>query len=661
MPTFVTIEAGSTAAAAARILAASDAARVLVRRPGVPVVWSVADAGAVRERLGEVADDDLVITALTDLAETASTVTVAGLPEWTPSAVPIVILEDDSPVAVLDPGDAAPEDLIPEPEPPVRAARRSAALAPAPPVLFSADAHLDGPAQVAIGEEFVLRLGVARSSMPGSGDLHLAIAADTTAVEIDVMLVSPLFEPVTGAPGGRLSIDPHGSDEAVLELHLVAASLPPEAATLAEQGLLPFWPTEVQLLLMHNGTQTATLRHAVVIDTGHAAASPQPAPAQAPEPESAMVTLSMPDLPAPDLTIVITAGGDPSDVAAGRFEVRLLSPHGTAPTTRFRLELGTSAAAYVAAIAREVANTDDQIGAFATLAGVGESLAEQLDVAFWEAVSASLAAGRAASGEAPTVLLRTSDPSIPWELAWLDERPGDPDAHPFLGTQARLGRWPLDPRRDVPVPDDLDLKVTHLSAIIGVYRKRFPELKWAEAEGDWLRDNYNARIESAERDTIHNLLHGRRRTPSKLLHFACHGRSEGGVASIVTNDDGEITESTFRRSKAVEKHRPFVFLNACRGGSTGQQLSQYGGFASSFVRSGCTGFIGPLWDVNDVVAHEIATSFYELASEGVGPAEILRRVRNRLVADAPARITYLAYVFYGHPSATLSGLQAADR
>ncbi|MEO0492637.1 MAG: CHAT domain-containing protein [Actinomycetota bacterium] len=659
MPTFVTIEAGSTPAAASGLLAHSDAARVLVRRPGVPVVWTVAESSTVRDRLLARSDAATVHAALDGVVETATAVTLDELVGLESSSGPWVVLEDGEPIAVLDRDEPVPPELIPAPAPPVRAARRSAALAPAPPVLFSADARIDGPGKVAVGEEFALRLTVARSSLPGSGDLHLPVAADATSIDIDVMLVSPVFEPAEGAPGGRLSIDPRSSDEAVLELRLVAATLPPEAVSLAEQGLLPFWPTELSLLLVHNGTQSVTIRHTVVIDTGHAGPAPPTDPT--PEPAAPAVTLTMPDLPSPDLTIVITAGGDPSDAAAGRFEARLLSPHGTAPPTRFRLELGTSAAAYVAAIGREVINADNKVDAFRTLAGVGESLAEQLDPAFWDAVNASLAAGRAASGEAPTVLLRTSDPSIPWELAWLDDRPGDPDAHPFLGSQTRLGRWPLHPRRDVPLPTDLDLEVTHLSAIIGVYKKRFPKLEWAEAEGEWLRDRYGARFEVAEREAIHDLLHGRRRTPSKLLHFACHGRSEGGVASIVTVDDSEITESTFRRSTAVEKHRPFVFLNACRGGATGEHLSQYGGFASSFVRSGCTGFIGPLWDVNDTVAHEIATSFYDLASEGVGPAEIMRRVRNRLVADAPARITYLAYVYYGHPSATLSGLSGSGR
>ena len=95
-----------------------------------------------------------------------------------------------------------------------------------------------------------------------------------------------------------------------------------------------------------------------------------------------------------------------------------------------------------------------------------------------------------------------------------------------------------------------------------------------------------------------------------------------------------------------------VFLNACQVGTAGVTLGQFAGFPGALLRAGTSAVIGPIWEVNDVAAHQLVVEFYEDALEkNVPVSETLRKLRAG--CDPTATTTPLAYIFYGHPDLVL--------
>jgi len=91
-----------------------------------------------------------------------------------------------------------------------------------------------------------------------------------------------------------------------------------------------------------------------------------------------------------------------------------------------------------------------------------------------------------------------------------------------------------------------------------------------------------------------------------------------------------------------------VFLNACQVGTAGADLGRMAGFPGALARGGVSGFIAPLWEVQDHVARDTAAAFYRFAldqAQEVGEAWRTLRART----PAGGSITPWAYVFYGHP------------
>ena len=454
-----------------------------------------------------------------------------------------------------------------------------------------------------------------------------------------------------------------------ITFQLTATEPPPEVARLVEAGEASEWQTSITVMFLRGGPIAGSMVHPLVVEL---------APTDAAEiidltddswleqAESTAAAISAPALPEPDLTITL-AGTAPTDGVDGCYEVTLRSPHRDLPRKTYSLSLGMDAAAFAAQKYAQIKEQDGGSLGFETVAGVGAQIAGFLGQAFWDEVNTTLAAATAHHGEPPTVLLNTSDPHVPWELAHLGATPVDPAAPPFLAAQARVGRWILDPRNHIEMPPSTRFRVDNVAAVIGEYDpmemkkgtwKRLPE---AEAEGQFLRDRYGAAPLSAERETVSQLLARKVDPPPQLVHFACHGTSMPGSTALIANDGTTIPDIVFERSVAGREDRPFIFLNACRVGAAAEAANQYGGFAGSFLRAGSTGFIGPLWEVDDTVAKDIATDFYDSIARGEGPAEILRRTRAQFVdagadaTDPPS--TYMAYVYYGHPATMITGVR----
>ncbi|MDN5798125.1 MAG: CHAT domain-containing protein, partial [Intrasporangium sp.] len=142
------------------------------------------------------------------------------------------------------------------------------------------------------------------------------------------------------------------------------------------------------------------------------------------------------------------------------------------------------------------------------------------------------------------------------------------------------------------------------------------------------------------------------------VHVAAHGE----VNPTMQQYTGIVLSETLRRldpfvvqgSSLTRETKPFVFLNACQVGTAGSVLSDYGGMAGAFVSEGCSGYVAPLWSVNDLVARRFAEEFYAAAlTAGTSVAESLRQLRSRYATAWDLHTaSSLAYVFYGHPELT---------
>ena len=149
------------------------------------------------------------------------------------------------------------------------------------------------------------------------------------------------------------------------------------------------------------------------------------------------------------------------------------------------------------------------------------------------------------------------------------------------------------------------------------------------------------------------------------MHFAGHGVAEhDDIANAQLMLEGRVDGGkyipSYLSATTVEQfaqlddslgNRPLVVINACQAGRAGYKLSGIGGFARAFLAGKAGGFVGALWSVGDAPAQTFTQEFYErfLAGDRLAEAAIAGREKARLAGEA----TWLAYVVYGHPHATV--------
>lgn len=274
---------------------------------------------------------------------------------------------------------------------------------------------------------------------------------------------------------------------------------------------------------------------------------------------------------------------------------------------------------------------------------------------------------------APTVLLLTEEPFVPWEIAAFRPALASPwggDA-PFLGAHVAVGRWPLverrprpDPRREVTVRDAAVVTAKY----VGV--PKWGELAHAEAEAVVVAGRFTPPARTIEPTLVAVLgvLTGQPRTD--LLHVALHGQFDGegneeGIVLIRKDPAGAATPQflTPVMAETGALDGTFVFLNACQVAASRVVLGSYGGFADTLLRIGAGGVVAPLWNVDDVVAGAVAEQFYDLIwpseAPGVSVGEALRIIRagyTRGAVDAATpgvMATLVAFQFFGHPGLRL--------
>jgi hypothetical protein len=505
------------------------------------------------------------------------------------------------------------------------------------PTTRTAYARLDAPDRVAPKEVFELRVGLAVSPTPGVGSAGLAVP--TTAFILTVQVLAEGFRLLGDEP---LTREIHVAPEDPYPYHVL------RLVPRDEAGLKP--ERVITAVFMVDGRMIGVASRVVIVAAPGTA--PDGAPDAAPNPAlhaAGAAPAAVPPgvdwvLPAdprtqPDLEIVIA----PDDAAGLQLSWFYRSPHpvvGIAPEpVRSRLD------ERVAEAARQLMRTVEDHVAEADfpefLGGISAVLGEAVPEEVWAALRAT-----ATVSPVPTVLLATWDPYVPWELAAVPE-PWDTTSPPYLGAQAVVGRWPYREQHRSPAPP-AHLEADSMAVVWGTYEAN--PLVHAEQEAADLERRYGAVGVEARKRPVLDCLKGT--PPADIVHFAVHGTFDytGTLDGILIVDSTSLSPFSVRgvRTSAAR----VVFLNACQLGQARRIFGAYAGMAAAFLGIQVGAVIAPLWKVDDSVAREVASGFYEavLGPGGISPAEYFRRQRAATWSNGRSPDgTRLAYLFYGHP------------
>jgi CHAT domain len=311
----------------------------------------------------------------------------------------------------------------------------------------------------------------------------------------------------------------------------------------------------------------------------------------------------------------------------------------------------------------------------ATMRGVGDEVADALPDAFWPIFAETWRRARE-GGEEPRIQITTTEPWIPWELAWIDKNrvadaeelsPNEFRDGGALGALWQTARWTTPTRRlvsgDIPAaPPASAIEADEMAVIYGNYQgiPGIAELPFAQEEGNTIAMAHRALPLSVKDSDVTSLLacalqrDGAPFEPT-VIHFAGHGETDVNNPEFTGLVLGGTKLNPFmvRGFQLVAKRQPFVFLNACEAGVAGETLAQLGGLVGAFLAEGARGFVAPLWKVDDVEARDIAVEFYRRTLiDGETVSEAMRQIRRQFSKDSGSA-TALAYVFYGNPNLRL--------
>ncbi len=289
----------------------------------------------------------------------------------------------------------------------------------------------------------------------------------------------------------------------------------------------------------------------------------------------------------------------------------------------------------------------------AGLRGIGRDLFDALFS------SEMRAAYRRFRGSARTLRITSDEPWIPWELVkpYDDSDPREIIDDDFLCARFRLTRW-LSGSGQVN-----EIHMKRLACIDAGSTAGSAPLARAGEEREMVAEFARARAgvvdaspPTAERATLMNLLGT---GELSWLHFIGHGDFNAARPdeSRIRLDGGRFLRPADLHGPmqtALKRERPLVFFNACGMGQQGWALTGLGGWARRWIGGcGCSAFIGPMWSVDDRLAHEFARRFYQAlgANETLGAAVLEARLHVRTLD--PSDPTWLAYSIHGHPNARL--------
>jgi hypothetical protein len=446
------------------------------------------------------------------------------------------------------------------------------------------------------------------------------------------------------------------------------ASLRLVAPAVAGGGVLR---SDLEVLFFFEGNLCGRAIKAILVGDGAAAA---------PEVIEGSASVSIPDAPAPDLTVMISRGSDET-----RLQWTFVTPHDVpdVPVESIAHTLkNDSAKSFALDLVRNLSEWDRNALAPAQLLGIGEQISGAMPNEFWLTLDKIWAKKQTNGGGAPSILMVSEDPYVPWELAATTQNYARPERldntkPPFLGAQLRVGRWiPPDPTPfggDIPtLPPRTTAEIDKMVLFVGDYdalvsgQRPLPQ---AIEEGKKLALRYSAIQREAVLNDVTDLVRdeiveGGAPVKVDAIHFACHGevsRNPRHNGIVLSDRAVRLSADMIFGSEIGTRSDPFVFINACQLGIATEQLDgDYGGLAGAFLDKGATGFVSPLWSVDDDIAQEFALDFYKEVYDQDTPApvaEVMRELRSRFDMDSTSpSASYLAYVYYGHPDLIIDKL-----
>ena len=260
-----------------------------------------------------------------------------------------------------------------------------------------------------------------------------------------------------------------------------------------------------------------------------------------------------------------------------------------------------------------------------------------------------------------SIMVFSEEPFVPWELVHMKEPGRTLGAEPLFFAQKGILRWLHN--FGYP-PQKLSFRPRRCRYVIPDYPDPKYQLPETAAEAEFLRQKFAATPVDPQLNSVRTLLS--EGGAFDLLHFAGHGMAEHeDIANAQFMLQGRIengnylpahlnatTVEQFARLENADGARAMIVLNACQAGRAGYKLSGIGGFARAFLTGKAGVFVGALWSVGDQPARSFTEELYNqlLAGERLAEAAIAARETARNAGEA----TWLAYVIYGHPHATVT-------
>jgi DNA-binding PadR family transcriptional regulator/O-acetyl-ADP-ribose deacetylase (regulator of RNase III) len=234
------------------------------------------------------------------------------------------------------------------------------------------------------------------------------------------------------------------------------------------------------------------------------------------------------------------------------------------------------------------------------------------------------------------LILTDQDACFPWELLH--------DGKKFFGEYFIIGRWlwELEKTRPYEFPVGT-INVAHYANV------EQPEI-WTEL----------LRLANAPEPIpfIGGVLADLNSTESmRGLHLVRFGQSLDAIdrENAPIRIDGEsnvydIEKEVQPAKLTLRRNRPLVTLSYINAGQSELTLLEKT-WASTFVRAGCSAFVGSLWAVQPNVESAFSSTFYNMIWAGKFLGIAFQTARELAKAVAPDSLDWLAYVLFGDPMA----------
>lgn len=146
----------------------------------------------------------------------------------------------------------------------------------------------------------------------------------------------------------------------------------------------------------------------------------------------------------------------------------------------------------------------------------------------------------------------------------------------------------------------------------------------------------------------------RNEQPRSFMHLATHGvfRSDNAAFSALKLADGWLT---LQELKEVPYTAPLITLSACDSGRSETLLGdKLVGFYQSFFNTGAQSVVVSLWSLDDQVAIEAMTTFYQAIEHGCSVQRALRHVQLALLTTWRHPYYWAPFMLVGNPDLAIS-------